>query len=138
MADRETIEKLIRNAYAARAGKDLDNVMTFFAPDAAFQFAGSAAASPAAVHVQGAANLRATFGALIAAFDILELTLLTSVIEGDNAATLAREGTVQSNRGIARHRIVRSVDDRGWPRDPFPAVRRHGARRQTHGAEGVE
>jgi ketosteroid isomerase-like protein len=86
MADRNAIEKLIRDAYAARKGKDLDNVMKFFAPEATFQFAGSAAASPAAAHVRGAADLRATFAALIAAFDILELTLLTSVIEGDNAA----------------------------------------------------
>jgi ketosteroid isomerase-like protein len=86
MADRATIEKLIRNAYAARIGKDLDDVMKFFAPDATFQFAGAAAASPAAVRVQGATDLRATFTALIAAFDILELTLLTSVIEGDKAA----------------------------------------------------
>ncbi len=86
MADRATIETLIRNAYAARISKDLDNVMKFFAPDASFQFAGSAAASPAAVRAQGATNLRATFSALIAAFDILELTLLTSVIEGNNAA----------------------------------------------------
>jgi hypothetical protein len=51
MADRNAIEKLIRDAYAARKGKDLDNVMKFFAPEATFQFAGSAAASPAAAHV---------------------------------------------------------------------------------------
>src|ERR1700730_15013592 len=47
---------------------------------------GRPAASPAAVRVRGAADLRATFGALIAAFDMLELTLLASVIEGNNAA----------------------------------------------------
>jgi ketosteroid isomerase-like protein len=86
MADRDAIEKLIKGAYAARVGKDVDAAMKFFAPDATFQFAGAAAASPAAVRVQGATDLRATFTALIAAFDILELTLLTSVIEGDKAA----------------------------------------------------
>lgn len=43
--------------------------------------AGSPATSPAAVRVRGA-----TFGALIAAFDMLELTLLASVIEGNKAA----------------------------------------------------
>jgi ketosteroid isomerase-like protein len=87
MPDRASIEKLIKDAYVARTAKDLDSVMRFFAPDATFQFAGSPAASPAAVRVQGAASLRATFGALIAAFDILELTLLASVIEGNRAAT---------------------------------------------------
>jgi ketosteroid isomerase-like protein len=86
MADRDAIEKLIRDAYAARVAKDVDAAMKFFAPDATFQFAGSPAASPAAAHVRGAADLRATFSTLIAAFDILELTLLTSVIENDKAA----------------------------------------------------
>ena len=86
MAGTHTIEKLIKDAYAARVAKNLDAVMTFFAPDATFQFAGSPAASPAAVRATGVADLRTTFAALIAAFDILELTLLTSVIEGDKAA----------------------------------------------------
>jgi hypothetical protein len=87
MPDRASIEKLIKDAYAARTAKDLDTVMRFFAPNATFQFAGSAAASPAAVRVQGVENLRTTFAALIAAFDILDLTLLASVIEGNRAAT---------------------------------------------------
>jgi ketosteroid isomerase-like protein len=87
MPDRATIEKLIKEAYTARIAKDLDAVMRFFTPNATFQFAGSPAASPAAVRVQGAADLRATFGALISAFDILDLTLLASVIEGNRAAT---------------------------------------------------
>ena len=86
MADRDKIEKLIKDAYAARVAKDVDGAMKFFAPDATFQFGGSGAASPTAVRVQGTADLRATFNALIATFDILELTLLTSVIEGENAA----------------------------------------------------
>jgi ketosteroid isomerase-like protein len=86
MAARASIETLIKDAYAARAAKDLDAVMRFFTPNATFQFAGSPAASPAAVRVRGAADLRATFGALIAAFDMLELTLLASVIEGNKAA----------------------------------------------------
>jgi ketosteroid isomerase-like protein len=86
MSDRASIERLIKDAYAARVANDLNAVMSFFAPDATFQFAGSRAASPAAVRVQGAADLRATFAALIAAFDILDLALLASVIEGNNAA----------------------------------------------------
>jgi ketosteroid isomerase-like protein len=87
MPDRAITEKLIKDAYAARTAKDLDTVMRFFTPNATFQFAGSPAASPAATRVQGAADLRATFAALIAAFDILDLTLLASVIEGNKAAT---------------------------------------------------
>ena len=86
MADRNSIEKLIKDAYAARLAKNLDAVMAFFAPEATFQLAGSHAAFPAAVRARGAPDLRATFATLIAGFDILELTLLTSVIEGDKAA----------------------------------------------------
>jgi ketosteroid isomerase-like protein len=87
MPDRAIIEKLIKQAYKARTAKDLETVMGFFTPNATFQFAGSPAESPAAVRVQGATNLRTTCAALIAAFDILDLKLLTSVIEGNKAAT---------------------------------------------------
>jgi ketosteroid isomerase-like protein len=77
MVNRDAIAKLIKDAYAARVAKDVDGAMEFFAPDATFQFGGSAAASPTAVRVRGTADLRATFSALIATFDILE---------GENAA----------------------------------------------------
>lgn len=86
MADRKAIEQLIRDAYAARVAKNLDAVMHFFAPDASFHFAGSPGACPAAVRVQGTNDLRTTFARLIAGFDILELSLLASVIESDKAA----------------------------------------------------
>jgi len=43
MPDRAIIEKLIKDAYAARTAKDLDTVMGFFVPNATFHFAGSPA-----------------------------------------------------------------------------------------------
>lgn len=86
MADRANIEKLIKQAYAARAAKDLDAIARIFKPDATFQLAGSPAASPAAMRANGEAELRASVGALIGAFDFLELNVLASVIEDNKAA----------------------------------------------------
>jgi ketosteroid isomerase-like protein len=86
MADRASIENVIRDAYAARMTKDLDAIMRIFTPDAAFHLVGSPAVFAGAMRFKGEANLRAGIGALIASFDFLEQRLITSVIEGNKAA----------------------------------------------------
>ena len=57
MADRQDIEKVVRNAYAARAAKDLDAIARLVMPNAEFQLAGSPATFPAAARAQGSAHL---------------------------------------------------------------------------------
>jgi ketosteroid isomerase-like protein len=86
MTDRAAIEKLIRDAYAARATKDAEAIARMFTPDGTFRLAGSTAAFPAAIPMAGAAELRSGIGALVEAFDFLELEMLASVIEGDKAS----------------------------------------------------
>jgi ketosteroid isomerase-like protein len=86
MSDRASVEKIIRDAYAARAAKDIDAILRMFKPDAVFHMAGSPATFPGATRVEGQDQLRASIGSLIQAFDFLDWTMLTSVIEGDKAA----------------------------------------------------
>jgi ketosteroid isomerase-like protein len=86
MADRASIEKIIQDAYAARAAKDLDAIARIFKPDAVFHLAGSPATFPGAVRAEGEAQLRTSLSSLIQAFDFLEQTLLTTVIEDNKAA----------------------------------------------------
>jgi ketosteroid isomerase-like protein len=86
VTDRNTIEKIIRDSYAARAAKDLDAITRTFTPDGTFRLAASAAAFPAAVRIAGSEQLRVGIGALIETFDFLKQDMLASVIEGDKAA----------------------------------------------------
>jgi ketosteroid isomerase-like protein len=86
MVDRASIDKLIRDAYAARSAKDLDAISRIFKQDAVFQLAGSQDIFPAAMRAQGNAQLVAMIKSLIEGFDFLDQKMLTSVIEGDKAA----------------------------------------------------
>ena len=81
MADRQDIEKVVRDAYAARAAKDLDAIARLVMPNAEFQLAGSPATFPAAARAQGSAQLVAAVKSLIETFDFLEQTMIESVIE---------------------------------------------------------
>jgi ketosteroid isomerase-like protein len=87
MTDKAGIEKVIQDAYAARAANDLDAIARIFTPDAVFQMVGSQATFPGATRAEGQAQLLASVGALVQAFDFLEQTLLNSVIEDNKAAT---------------------------------------------------
>jgi hypothetical protein len=55
MADRITIEGMIRALHAARVGGQLDELCRLFAPDARFRIAGSSAGKPIAISVVGVA-----------------------------------------------------------------------------------
>jgi ketosteroid isomerase-like protein len=101
MADRASIEKIIRDAYAARAAKDLDAIARIFKPDGVFHLAGSPATFPGAARAEGEAQLRTSLSSLIQAFDFLEQTLLTSVIEGNKAAMHWRVKVKHNSSGEA-------------------------------------
>jgi ketosteroid isomerase-like protein len=86
MGDRASVEKVIQDAYAARAAKDLDAIVRIFKPDAVFHMVGAPATFPGAARVEGHDQLRASIGSLVQAFDFLDQTMLTSVIEDNKAA----------------------------------------------------
>jgi ketosteroid isomerase-like protein len=86
MTSRADVEKIVTDAYAARAAKDLDAIARIFKPDATFHLAGAPATFPGALRAEGEAQLRTAIGALIQTFDFLEQKLLASVIEDNKAA----------------------------------------------------
>ena len=86
MVDRVGIEKLVRDAYAARAAKDLDAISRIFKQDAVFQLVGSQDTFPAPMRARGNAQLVAMIKSLMDGFDFLDQKMLTSVIEGNKAA----------------------------------------------------
>jgi ketosteroid isomerase-like protein len=99
MTDRASIEKIIQDAYAARAAKDLDALARIFKADGVFHLAGSPATFPGAVRSEGEAQLRSSLSSLIREFDFLEQTLLTSVIEDNKAAMHSRVKVKHNSSG---------------------------------------
>jgi ketosteroid isomerase-like protein len=85
MTSRADIERILRDAYAARRRGDLDALAGIFAPHARFQMAGSNA-SPIATLVEGAEQYRPLLAGMIKTFEILEHDILTMLIDGSKAA----------------------------------------------------
>jgi ketosteroid isomerase-like protein len=85
MTSRADIERILRDAYAARQLGDLDALAGIFAPHARFQMAGSNA-SPIATLVEGAEQYRPLLAGMIKTFEVLEHDILTMLIDGSKAA----------------------------------------------------
>ena len=86
MADRADIEKLVREAYAARVRDDLDGVCRLFSDDAKFQMAGASHASPVALTSVGANQFRAVMSQMIKTFILTDHTILSMLIDGAKVA----------------------------------------------------
>jgi ketosteroid isomerase-like protein len=85
MSRREDIERILRDAYAARQRGDLDALGGLFAPHARFQMAGSSA-SPIAALVEGAAQYRPLLAGMMKAFEVLDHKIVSMLIDGSKAA----------------------------------------------------
>ena len=85
MTSRDDIERTLRTAYEARQRGDLDALAAVFAPHARFRMAGSNA-SPIATLVEGAEQYRPLFAGMIKTFEILDLKIVTMLVEGAKAA----------------------------------------------------
>jgi ketosteroid isomerase-like protein len=86
MTDRSQLEQTLKDAYAARMRGDLDAIAGFFAEGAEFRMVGAPQTSPIAVSVCGTDNCLAAIGQTIKAFDFVEITPLSMVVEGDKVA----------------------------------------------------
>jgi ketosteroid isomerase-like protein len=84
MTSRDDIERLLREAYAARQRGDLDAIGRIFAPHARFQMAGSKT-SPVAVVAEGADQYRPLIAGMIKTFELLDYTVLNMLVEGPKA-----------------------------------------------------
>ena len=86
MTERQVIEDLLEELYAARVRGDLDAVARLFATNATFQVAGTDDASPMPTFVKGNAGIRSLMQGMIENFEVSDFTVLEMLIDGPSAA----------------------------------------------------
>lgn len=86
MADRATVERVIREAYDARMRGDLDGVMRHFTDGAVFCVSGSPAVSPVPMVASGRAAIHEVLRRLLEGFEFQHMTIMTMLVDGDHAA----------------------------------------------------
>jgi|SRR5215469_6298987 len=86
MAEREDIERLLRDLHAARVGGQLERLCATFAPDATFRIAGHSDGKAITVAVRGIADIRPWLAMLLKSFRLENYQLLSQVIDGRRAA----------------------------------------------------
>ena len=86
MTERQVIEDLLEELYAARVRGDLDAVARLFAPNTTFQVAGTDDASPMPTFVKGNAGIMSLMQGMIANFEVSDFTVLEMLIDGPSAA----------------------------------------------------
>ena len=90
MGHREDMLELIRRAYAALGGGDVEGLVAAFHPEAVFTLVGDKGALELAGSVQGHPTLREAFGQFIANFDFVEREILSELVEGQRATVQSR------------------------------------------------
>jgi ketosteroid isomerase-like protein len=86
MTDREAIETLLEELYAARVRGDLEALRNLFAPNATFQVAGSDKASPMPMLVKGNPSVMGLMQNMIASFELSDFSVVEMLIDGAQAA----------------------------------------------------
>jgi len=86
MTDRQAVEDLLEEFYAARVRGDLEAVAKLFAASATFQVAGSDRASPMPMIVKGNFGISSLMQGMIANFELSDFTILEMLIDGGSAA----------------------------------------------------
>ena len=86
MSDRAEIERILKEAYAARKRGDIDAILRLFSADVHFQLAGSISASPIPLRTAGASQFRGVLDRLIRTFEWVDQQILSMLIDGSRAA----------------------------------------------------
>jgi ketosteroid isomerase-like protein len=86
MTGRSQIEKLLKDAYAARKRGDVDAVCGCFVDNPIFIMAGAREASPIAVQCVDGDTFRTVIDAMIKTFEWLDHQILSMIIDGPKAA----------------------------------------------------
>ena len=84
--DRQQIERLLRDLYAARVSGDVTAVYDKFSPDARFQITGASHSTPVAVTAVGAKEYRPLLAIMIKSFKLSDHEILSLLIDGAKAA----------------------------------------------------
>jgi ketosteroid isomerase-like protein len=83
---REKVEQVLHDLYAARVGANLDALCALFAPSAQFRIAGTSDGKPIAISATGRDQIRPWLGLLVKTFRISNQQFLSTTIEGPQAA----------------------------------------------------
>ncbi len=86
MTNRQAIEDLLEELYAARVRGDLKALRKLFAGTATFQVAGSEQASPLATLVKGNPGIMDLLQDMIFTFELSDFTIVEMLIDGGSAA----------------------------------------------------
>lgn len=86
MTDRQAIEDLLEELYAARVRGDLEALRQLFADTATFQVAGSEQASPLATLVKGNPGIMDLLQGMISTFELSDFTIIEMLIDGESTA----------------------------------------------------
>jgi ketosteroid isomerase-like protein len=86
MTDRQAIENLLEELYAARVRGDLETITRLFAANATFQVAGTDDTSPMPTFVKGNAGITSLMQGMITNFEVSDFTILDMLIDGPSAA----------------------------------------------------
>jgi ketosteroid isomerase-like protein len=87
---RAEIERIVRDAYAARKRNDLEACLRFFADRPVFRMAGAPVTSAVAMTGCNKTEMRKVLSELIRAFEWIDHTIVSIVIEGSKAAVQGR------------------------------------------------
>jgi ketosteroid isomerase-like protein len=108
MTDRSQIERLLKEAYAARKRGDVDAVCACFTDSPTFTMAGAQQASPIALRATDRDAFRAIIAGLIQTFEWLDHEILSMIIDGQKAAVHWR-GRLRST--VTRDEVVTELVD---------------------------
>jgi ketosteroid isomerase-like protein len=86
MSDRQTIENLLEELYAARVRGDLEALRKLFAANATFEVMGSDKASPMPMLVKGTPSVMGVLQNMIATFELSNFSVVEMLIDGASAA----------------------------------------------------
>ncbi|NEV01977.1 nuclear transport factor 2 family protein [Bradyrhizobium uaiense] len=86
MADREAMQRLVTQAYAARGKGEIDSLMETFGSDSRFELVGDKKALHLTGVVEGHANVRQALAQYIAAFEFMDRKITSFLVDGDRAA----------------------------------------------------
>lgn len=86
MTSRSESEQLLHELYAARVRGDLEAVCAAFSLSAKFELAGASHTSPISVIAVGIDEFRPWLSLLIKTFKLTDYTLLSTLVDGSNAA----------------------------------------------------
>jgi ketosteroid isomerase-like protein len=90
MGHREAMLDVIKRAYGARDGGDLEGLMDAFHSDAVFTLAGDQRSLDIAGSLRGHGEVKQAMRGFIASFQFVERTILSELVEGDRAAVHSR------------------------------------------------